>query len=81
MLIVDKSSPSSPGDEPVRAIVTLGDADAASAGARGESAFAPIHCSFSANGSTLRCKSWRRRFRLRPPVGILAPSPFALPRT
>ena len=44
------------GDEPLHAVVVLGDQGDAAAGACGESAFAAGDCAFNGKGTTLTCK-------------------------
>ncbi|HZR83961.1 MAG TPA: hypothetical protein VFD92_22890 [Candidatus Binatia bacterium] len=48
--------PVSPADKPVRAIVTLRDESAATAGLCGESSFAAADCSFNPAGNSLKCQ-------------------------
>ena len=44
------------GDQPLQAIVTLGNAAAATAGVCGESDFFPGECNFNGMGNTITCR-------------------------
>lgn len=48
--------PAEPGDEPVDAVVLLGNQDDAIDGRCGETAWSPANCAFNRKGATLTCK-------------------------